>query len=149
MIHKKTSGNKLSNELSPWHAQHFSDLSIGMERLWCIFSILLRYTSICMAGLMCAALRQMQTDLQRSILQSLAALLPWHISAEQSPKAFIGHRRIQGKNSGPNSHLQADSVLLYKYQTKMVQGFNCNKTVTFCLVQAQKFSNPYFCMGEH
>lgn len=50
-----------------------------------------------MAGLMCAALRQMQTDLQRSILQSLAALLPWHISAEQSPKAFIGHKRIQEK----------------------------------------------------
>lgn len=61
-----------------------------------------------MAGLMCAALRQMQTDLQRSILQSLAALLLWHISAEQSPKAFVGHKRIQEKNSGPNSHLQAD-----------------------------------------
>lgn len=72
-----------------------------------------------MAGLMCAALRQMQTDLQRSILESLAALLPWHISAEQSPKAFVGHKTIQEKNCGPNSHLEADSVLLYKCQTKM------------------------------
>lgn len=53
---------------------------------------------------MCAALRQMQTDLQRSIQQSLAALLPWHISAEQSPKAFVGRKKIQEKNSGPNSY---------------------------------------------
>lgn len=35
---------------------------------------------------MCAALRQMRTDLQGSILQSLAVSLQWHISAEQNPK---------------------------------------------------------------
>lgn len=46
-----------------------------------------------MAGLMRAALRQMQTDLQSSILQSMAASLQWHNSAEQIPKAFIGHIR--------------------------------------------------------